>query len=382
MPAIKRAKQMGLRVVAVDRDPRAPGLAEADHGKAIDVTDVDGVIRFARECQVNGAMTMQSDLPVATVAAVCQSLGLSGISPEAARWCTNKVAMRRRLSTAGVRQPDFRMVLTADEAVSASMALGLPVVVKSPESSGSRGVTVVREKDDVLGAYHSALEYSPSFEVVVENFVEGVELGAQTLSLNGRCELVLIHDDEMTPEPAVVPIGHSYPADLGAQTRLAIEKHTRRAVEALGVTHGPANVDLIVAPDGVPYVIEIGARIGATCLPELTTLHTGFDWVEASIHCALGETPEIPKLTARPVAARVLTSAKAGQLRSWTIRGDSLPDGIVEWGLEVAEGDLISPFTKGPDRIGRVMAVGKSVDQAFASLDAFVDSFEIVLDDD
>ena len=34
--AILRAKELGLRVVAVDRNPEAPGLAEADFAKVVD----------------------------------------------------------------------------------------------------------------------------------------------------------------------------------------------------------------------------------------------------------------------------------------------------------------------------------------------------------
>ena len=40
--AILRAKELGLRVAAVDRNPDAPGLAEADIAKVVDFADVDG----------------------------------------------------------------------------------------------------------------------------------------------------------------------------------------------------------------------------------------------------------------------------------------------------------------------------------------------------
>ena len=38
--AILRAQELGLRVVAVDRNPEAPGLQAADAGEAVDFTDV------------------------------------------------------------------------------------------------------------------------------------------------------------------------------------------------------------------------------------------------------------------------------------------------------------------------------------------------------
>ena len=39
--AIERARELGLRVVAVDRNPDAPGLAGADVGEVVDFTDVE-----------------------------------------------------------------------------------------------------------------------------------------------------------------------------------------------------------------------------------------------------------------------------------------------------------------------------------------------------
>ena len=39
----QRARELGLRVVAVDRNGEAPGLAVADEGEVVDFTDVEAV---------------------------------------------------------------------------------------------------------------------------------------------------------------------------------------------------------------------------------------------------------------------------------------------------------------------------------------------------
>jgi formate-dependent phosphoribosylglycinamide formyltransferase (GAR transformylase) len=40
-----QAKELGLRVAAVDRNPDAPGLKEADIAKVVDFADVDAVLK-------------------------------------------------------------------------------------------------------------------------------------------------------------------------------------------------------------------------------------------------------------------------------------------------------------------------------------------------
>ncbi|MDR0707921.1 MAG: hypothetical protein LBF60_08630 [Treponema sp.] len=42
-PAIRAAKSLGLEVIAVDGDPRAPCVQEADHFENIDLKDKEGI---------------------------------------------------------------------------------------------------------------------------------------------------------------------------------------------------------------------------------------------------------------------------------------------------------------------------------------------------
>src|SRR5919204_1273276 len=72
--AIARARELGLRVVAVDRDPEAPGLSVADAGQVVDFRDVEAVIEVARRQAVDGVLTVSADRAVPVVAAVAEEL--------------------------------------------------------------------------------------------------------------------------------------------------------------------------------------------------------------------------------------------------------------------------------------------------------------------
>ena len=80
--AILRAKQLGLRVVAVDRNPEAVGLEHADEGHVVDFVDVASVIEVAKQHSVDGVLTVSADRAVPVVAAVAEELGLPGIGTE------------------------------------------------------------------------------------------------------------------------------------------------------------------------------------------------------------------------------------------------------------------------------------------------------------
>ena len=103
--AIERVRELGVRVVAVDRNPEAPGLALADAGEAVDFSDVDAVAETGRRHGVDGVLTIAADSAVPIVARVAELLGLPGIGSEAAHLATNKIAMRREFGEHGVPQP-------------------------------------------------------------------------------------------------------------------------------------------------------------------------------------------------------------------------------------------------------------------------------------
>src|SRR5262249_17821086 len=134
--AIRRAKELGLRAAAIDRNPAAPGLAEADVAEVVDFVHLPAAVDAARRLAPGGVLTVASDRAVPVVAAVAEALGLPGIGSETARKATNKVAMRRALAEAGVPQPRFAAVRTLEDARAAVEEIGLPAVVKPADSAG------------------------------------------------------------------------------------------------------------------------------------------------------------------------------------------------------------------------------------------------------
>ena len=103
LPAIEKAVDMGLQVIAVDMNPEAlgfgvPGVIR----EVISTIDTPAILEAARRHQIDGIMTLASDMPMQSVAVVSRALGLVGISEDTALKATNKAFMRDALKAAGI----------------------------------------------------------------------------------------------------------------------------------------------------------------------------------------------------------------------------------------------------------------------------------------
>ncbi|WP_421874970.1 ATP-grasp domain-containing protein [Marinoscillum sp.] len=361
LPAIRKAKELGYAVICIDRNPNAVGMQLADFSYEIDVVDMEAALKIAEKHAVNGVMTMQSDLPVPTIGFVNEKLGLNGVNFEVAMDCSDKVATRKKLEKFNCEQPKFGIVNELDEALLIIDKIGYPCIIKAPDSSGSRGVVKADNEEDIPGAFKEAKKYSRSGSILIEEFIKGIEFGAQTFSINGKCEIVLMHNDTLSEPPYMIPVGHSFPFYmLNELQKEAAELDIKKAIESLGIKDGPANVDLILDEKSNKIkVIEVGARIGATCLPELVEYHTGIDWVGATILNATSNKIFLQKKFSKPVAATILTADKDGIFQEYSLMRN-LPSNVVEFECTAKKGDVVSTLKKGTDRIGKVLAYGKN----------------------
>src|SRR5919205_772447 len=196
--AAARARE--LHVIAVDRDPSAPGFRYADRRAIVSTEDESGIERLAGAERVDGLIAPGIDWPVAIAARVAERLGLSHpISPETAVLSTSKLRQRERFAAANVPQPAYEVCSGAGEAAAAAERIGFPCVVKAPDRQGQRGLTLVRSAAEVEEAVRVALDASRSATLLVEEHVPGRELTVNAFSLEGHFHPLTVTDRLTAP---------------------------------------------------------------------------------------------------------------------------------------------------------------------------------------
>lgn len=368
---INAAKEMGFRTVVCSIPGSYPGFAAADEISFTDISDPEAVLSAARAFRADGIATCCLDTGVRALGYACGKLGLPGLTEAAAVCSSDKLSMKQAFTAAGVNTARFYEVRDSGSLSEALEKLTMPVIVKAVDLQGSRGIYICRTADQAYEKLPLVLAASRRDCCVVEEFIEGRELGAQAFVYHGRVLFVLPHGDETYLAGTNVPIGHYVPVDADKETVAAVEEQVRRAIAAVGLDNCAVNVDLIVK-DGRAYVIELTGRAGATCLPETVGLWYGLDYYKMIAAMAVGDDPTVlfngRKNSFTANASRMLLSERSGVVKQIDDRVVRDRD-LYELSLIVKEGDRVEKFTNAKDRLGQIIVTGPDREACFRRLD-------------
>ena len=365
--ALGRVKDLGARVVAVDRNAKAPGLALTDVAEVVDFRDVNTVADVGRRHAVDGVMTFAADRAVPVVARVAELLGLPGIGSETAHLMTNKIAMRRRLAEAGVPQPRFAAVRHVREVRAAADAVGFPAVLKPADSAGQRGLFLVQSRDDLERHLHAALAQSTEEEAILESYHGGLEVNGLMVARGGFVTVVTLSDRRRPPGLGFgVAVAHVYPSTLFGDALEEVERVGRSTIHALGLRDGVAYPQVIWGDDGVARLIEVAARIPAGQMDLVARHGVGVDLIDVALRQALGRAvPDelVEPRMQQPLAISFLTAEPGPLPTGRLVRVGGLDKvlafpGVVEADLYFQEGETIRPVQVDGDRRGYVIALG------------------------
>lgn len=368
LPAIEKARELGLDTIVVDMNPNAIGFnVEGVQKEVISTIDIPAILEAARKHKIDGIMTLATDMPMRAVAAVATEMNLVGIDADTALKATNKAEMRKALQLGGVPIPKFYKVSNRDEYLDAVKQFNVPFIVKPADSSGSRGIfEVIDITDENLAkeAYEYCHPYSRSGDIVVEEYMNGPEVSVETLSVDDVCHVIQITDKLTTGAPHYVEMGHSQPTRLDRKTAHRIAEVARMANKAIGIKNGPSHTEIIVTSEG-PKVVELGARLGGDNITtHLVLLSTGVNMVECCIKIALGEKPDLEKKWDKGSAIRYFKQ-HAGVVKNIDgIEEAKKIKGIKQISIVHGVGEKITDVIDSGSRMGFVIAHGEEVEDA------------------
>lgn len=301
-PLILKAKELGYETHVFAWKDGSIGEKTADYFYPISIIEKEEILKKCKEIKPDAIVTIASDLATITVNYVAEKLGLPGNSMKCTKKATNKYEMRKAFKNAGVPTPKFEIV---DENIDFEVLKDMeyPLIVKPTDRSGSRAITKIFNKGELLNAVKNSIINSFEKKSIVEEYIEGDEFSLEGISYKGNHKFLTITRKETTGAPHFIETGHLEPAGLNSEQEERIYEMISRALDSLGVYNSATHSEFKITPNGDIRIIEIGARMGGDCIgSDLVQISTGYDYLKMVLDVAMGIEPSLKKIKEPEIA--------------------------------------------------------------------------------
>ena len=390
VPLIAEVRKAGCRVIVSDRDETCVCRELADVFFQNDIFDVTGHVARANAFisqggRICGVLAAGIDAPE-TMAAVAEELGLPSVERSIAHLVNNKDLFRSALRRLGYPVPKFEVIakehLPSLEAI--VERVGIPLIVKNTDSSGSRGTRIfqVRDLPGIHSAALAAMAVSRSKRALIEEYWEGPEQTVETIfDCEGRFHPCFITDRLFDKSQGyALETGLRHPSALKETTQKEMFALAEKTARDLGVTIGAAKYDMILTSAG-PRIIEMTVRLsGGFDCQYLVPAATGKNVLQAGIQTALGQPFDDALLT--DVKHRVGLSESLwptpGRIESITgIEEARRVPGFEAVFFRHRVGDIVDPYTDCTKRVCFIIATGRDELEARQAMDTIKDLIRI-----
>ncbi|MAT63707.1 MAG: hypothetical protein CL881_07915 [Dehalococcoidia bacterium] len=371
IPGIIKAKEMGLNVVVSDGNPNAPGFNYSDDKIIASTYDHKETYRKVKNYHtlkknIDGVICIASDVPY-TVAYVAEKLQLPGIPLKSANLAIDKILMKDSLSRSGVLVPDYHEIKSFAEFNNIINTWDYPLIIKPVDSRGARGVLRLVPGVDLDWAWNYSLKNSPSGRVMIERYLDGVQLSTESIIVKSKCYTCGYSDrnyeylDRYAPH--IIENGSDMPTIFSKHVKKRIDETIKMGAESLGIKNGIIKGDIVISDNEVK-VIELATRLsGGYFSTNMIPSSTGIDLIKEAIKISLGEKIRhkdlLPKHN-KYISQRYIFP-NAGVIKKIKgIKKLKNNSSLKFFNIHAKVGQEIGKITSHPSRAGMVIAEGTS----------------------
>lgn len=359
LPVIEEAHKLGIYVITADYLPNNIAHKYSDEYCNVSIIDKDAVLKAAQELKIDGILSHAVDPGVTTAAYVAEKMGLPfQCSYKAACILQDKSLFRKFLSENGFNCPKAKGYDNAEDALKDVEYFNWPIIVKPVDSAGSKGVTKVEDKAQLLHAIQFALSESHNGHFIIEDFLEkeGLSAGSESFVVNGKLLYNGFYDQYFDNEAVnpYAPSAEIWPSAKDPKYLDEIRSELQRLFTLLNITTGLFNVEWRVCKNGKAYLMEVSPRAGGNRLAEMLNYAADVNIIEAEVRKAVGlPVQEIHEPNYKGhFAIQVLHSDKAGLFERIDVDEQFRKKHLLEEEIRVSPGDKVAPFTGANASIG------------------------------
>lgn len=372
--AIKAAERLGyFTVLLTDREiflENRLDFPEVHQMVLTELTDYNLLKLRIKEIQEQGkiieAIISFIDPFVHVAAKLSKELNITKVPPDPLEKMEDKVLTRELLKGLPV-SPYFETYKKGDSLQNfiAAQKSYLPLIVKTPISSGSKDVLLVKDEKELTKCINSFVEKG-SDEVIIEEYLEGPQYLIEACVYDGKVHIIAVLEQEITLFERFIVTGYTLLADMDIDFHNKIYETVCSILDRFNMNNGSCHLEMRLV-NNEWKLIEINPRISGGAMNRIIEIAFGFNLVKETIKIFLGQEPNFERKYKKFVYAQYFTSDSTGRLIKVTgkTRCSKLP-GVEEVFIKPKKGKILHPPLSMGDRYGYILASSVNKERAIS----------------
>ena len=282
---VKTAQSMGIYTIVTDwyDTKRSPAKLVADEYWNTSIEDYDSLTKQIKEHHVDGILTGFTDSYLLAYQHLCEINNLPSYGTKKQfEILTNKALYKEWCKRFNV--PTIQQYNASDTNIQ------FPVIIKPVDGSGSRGLHICHNQEELQDAIAASKKSSKQGEVIIERYMTGREVTIFWTFVDGKYYLSAIgnrHVKQNQGENVIpLPVGYTFPSVVIPKYQSEVEEHAKQMFSALGIQNGMMFMQCKVE-DGTCHVYDIGYRLTGSMEYKILEVVSGYNPLKMLINFAL-----------------------------------------------------------------------------------------------
>lgn len=276
-----------LGVADYNKDTVFKKMADAAHD--INILDVDSVVDLYYKEHYDGIISNFNDMLLPYVTEVAERVNAYvPYTKEQVKMSTDKKYFKDMCLKYGVSVPIEYEIKNKEDIINTDIKY--PVIIKPVDMSGSKGIVVCRNQQELWDSYDVAMDTSRCKEILVEEYIEyDDEINVTYIIQNGKIQLAAIHDryfNTIQKGAMRVPDLYVYPSKYTKLFKKQYDKPIVKMLRGIGLQNGSMFMQGCVKNDKV-YLYEAGMRLNGCKTYQILEAENKYNTFERLMNLAL-----------------------------------------------------------------------------------------------
>ncbi|WP_163580761.1 ATP-grasp domain-containing protein [Gracilibacillus saliphilus] len=242
----------------------------------------------------------------------------------------------------------------------------LPLIIKSPKSTGSKDVVLVNNKKELKQGIRSLRKNYPNQPVLIEEYIIGPQYLVEVIVHKGEIHIVAVIEQEITIGERFIITGYSISSEIEPSIFDGLVKTVKQVVMDFKMKNGACHLELRRVNEDWK-LIETNPRISGGAMNRMIEEAYGINLVEQTLRLYLGEAPNLTKAFEKCIYTHYIIVHSVGKLLKVTGKNRAKKhDGVLDVFIKPRKGQLLLPPRSMGHRYGYVMSEGNTKREAKA----------------